>query len=176
MRSAGAAGEGAWFAARVNGRTAIPAANDAILTRYGDFMESLIFLGQAHYLCSVCCQGGGFSALFLPRTAQVRPRFRCNSALSWPSGKVLTTSRASSQPLRPRRCQDEETGVIDAVSIAINDALDPLLFGVVPEPPIHVEPPWIGVKFNPRAGGRAGVDHGRLIDFVRFTFQEQPAG
>ena len=74
------------------------------------------------------------------------------------------------------RAEAEKTGVLEAVGVAVDDALDAFGFRVGPEPPVHVEPVGIGVQLDPGAGFGAGVDDGLLVDLVRLAFEEQAAG
>ena len=67
-------------------------------------------------------------------------------------------------------------GVFVSVRIAIDGALDALVLGVMPQPPVHVATQRAGIQLDPGAGCRAGVNDGGLIDFVGFAFEQQPPG
>ena len=72
--------------------------------------------------------------------------------------------------------QAEEADLLEAMGVAIDDALDPLALGVGPEPPIEVEAQRMRIQFDPGAGFGTGVDDGALVHLVGFAFQQQSAG
>ena len=66
--------------------------------------------------------------------------------------------------------------MFEPVRVAIDDTFHALRFRVLPQAPVEIEPVGIRIQFDPRPGRRTRVDDGLLIDFVRFAFEEQPAG
>jgi hypothetical protein len=87
----------------------------------------------------------------------------------------------TSPALQPAFARDagaeaQESRVLVAVGVAVDDAFDALVLGVMPEPPVHVETQRVGVQLDPGAGRGAGVDDGGLVDFVRLALQQQAAG
>src|SRR6266478_2045569 len=64
------------------------------------------------------------------------------------------------------RPEAEITGVVQAVSIAVNDAFDAFALRVGPQAPVHVEAHRMGIDFDPGAGFGAGVNDGALVQLV----------
>ncbi len=65
--------------------------------------------------------------------------------------------------------------MLQAVGVAVDNALYAFALGVGPQAPVQVEAIWVRVQCDPGACFCAGVNHGALVHFVRLTLQEQPA-
>ena len=57
------------------------------------------------------------------------------------------------------------------VRVAVDDASNPKVPGLLPPPPIHVKTIGVGVEFNPGAGLGAGLQNGSMIDAVSIPLQ-----
>ena len=66
--------------------------------------------------------------------------------------------------------------MVEAVGVAVDDALHALAPRVVPEPPVEVEAPRAGVQLNPGAGRGARVDDGLLVQRIRIPLQQEATG
>ena len=54
-----------------------------------------------------------------------------------------------------------------AVRVTIDNTFHAFAFGVLPVAPVEIEAVGVGVEFNPRAGGRADVNDGLLVELLR---------
>ena len=63
-----------------------------------------------------------------------------------------------------------------AMRVAVDDALDALGLGLLPQPPVKIEAVWISVQLKPGATLGAGINDGVLIDRVGIPAEKQPAG
>ena len=70
----------------------------------------------------------------------------------------------------------EETGVLEAMSVAIDHAFDAPALGIGPEAPIQIEAVRAGVEFDPGAGFGTGINDGVGVEFIGMPFEEESAG
>ena len=63
--------------------------------------------------------------------------------------------------------------MLQPVRVTVDDTANTLGLRVMPEAPVEIESVGGRVELNPGAGGRAGVNHRPLIEFVGIAFQQQ---
>ena len=61
------------------------------------------------------------------------------------------------------------------MGVGVDRAENSEIAGLVPPAPIEVEPPWIGVEFDPSACGGGGLEDFWDIEGVGFPFEEEAA-
>ena len=62
------------------------------------------------------------------------------------------------------------------MGVGVDRAENSEIAGFVPPAPIEVEPPWVGVEFDPSASGGGGLKDFRDVEGVGFPFEEEAAG